>query len=56
LSESHIAVHTWPERAAALWSIGCCRPLPPDDDIRAWMNRCFSSTQIVLSRVARGVL
>src|ERR1044071_4122297 len=27
LSESHLAIHTWPERRACLVSLCCCRPV-----------------------------
>ena len=30
LSESHLAVHTWPERGGALLSLGTCRPGVPE--------------------------
>jgi S-adenosylmethionine/arginine decarboxylase-like enzyme len=39
LSESHLALHSWPERAALLVSVCCCRPLVDDDVLAAVVRR-----------------
>lgn len=54
LSESHLAVHTWPERGALLLSLCCCRPLVDDDVVRAALARHLGATRLQLRRVARG--
>lgn len=43
LSESHLAIHTWPEERGALLSLGTCRPGTPErfawsDVVRAHLD------------------
>ncbi len=39
LSESHLALHSWPERGALLVSLCCCRPVADDDALLAVFRR-----------------
>ncbi len=53
LSESHLACHTFPERAFAAFSLYCCRPRSD----WAWAERLaeeLGATRVEVSRVARG--
>jgi S-adenosylmethionine/arginine decarboxylase-like enzyme len=54
LSESHLALHTWPERGALLLSVCCCRPMVPDDIVRAALARHLEPTDVRLARHERG--
>ena len=56
LSESHLAVHTWPERRACLVSLCCCRPIPDGDDVvGAALKRHVGARDVRVQRLARGV-
>lgn len=54
LSESHLAVHTWPERGALLLSLCCCRPLFDDAVVREVIARYLGAAQLRLVRHERG--
>lgn len=54
LSESHLAVHTWPERGTLLLSLCCCRPLVEDDVVRAALARHLGAATLRTQRLARG--
>lgn len=53
LSESHLALHTWPERAALLLSVCCCRPVVEDAQLIALLQRHLGPVRARLRRVER---
>lgn len=53
LSESHLALHSWPERGVLLLSICCCRPLPQDDDLARLLRDQLGAVHIRLRRLLR---
>jgi S-adenosylmethionine decarboxylase len=55
LSESHLALHSWPEHGALLVSLCCCRPLPADAVLRAVLERELGTVRMRVQRIARGV-
>jgi S-adenosylmethionine decarboxylase len=55
LSESHLALHSWPEHGALLISLCCCRPLPQDAALRAVLERELGPVRMHVQRIARGV-
>jgi S-adenosylmethionine decarboxylase len=54
LSESHLAVHTWPEHGAALLSLCSCRPPLADVVVKSILADHLGATDVRVSRVARG--
>jgi S-adenosylmethionine decarboxylase len=54
LSESHLAVHTWPEHGTLLLSLSCCRPLVDDVLVRHLIARHLESTDLRIQRLTRG--
>lgn len=57
LAESHLAVHTWPEKRGALLSLGTCRDGAPTafpwrDVVTARLGPC----DVVVRRVARAIV
>jgi S-adenosylmethionine decarboxylase len=53
LSESHIAVHTFPEVNVATVSVYCCRPRP-SVDWDAAVARFFHAESALVQRIRRG--
>lgn len=54
LSESHISIHTWPERNYAAVDVFMCGDCDPYDSIHR-MKEYFKTTNISISEVRRGV-
>ena len=57
LSESHLAIHTWPEKRGALLSLGTCRPGAPArfawaDVVRAHLG---ASAAVAVQHVPRAL-
>ncbi len=55
LAESHISIHTWPERAFAALDIFMCGGCDPDNAIPV-LERRFNPKKTVLSRNRRGLV
>jgi S-adenosylmethionine decarboxylase len=55
LSESHISVHTWPERGYAAFDIFMCGKTEPRKAL-AVLTRAFDPKRVVLGEHKRGVL
>lgn len=55
LSESHLAIHTWPERAAYLVSLGTCRLQPGAGMLESVLRNTLGARAIHTSRVERFV-
>lgn len=53
LSESHLALHTWPEHRALLISLCCCRPLVGDVALRALLERQLGPVRSHFRRIER---
>ena len=53
LSESHLSVHTFPERGFAAIDLYCCRPRPVWDFERELAAR-LGASRVTVRRVARG--
>lgn len=53
LSESHLSVHTFPERGFAAIDLYCCRPRPPWDFERELAVR-LGASRVTVRRLARG--
>jgi S-adenosylmethionine decarboxylase len=53
LSESHLAVHTFPEFGALTLNLYCCRERPPFD-WRPFLERAFGARRVSVRTVARG--
>lgn len=57
LSESHLAIHTWPERRGALLSLGTCRPGVPESF--SWSDvvcrHLGAHADVVVRRVERSI-
>ena len=53
LSESHLAIHTWPERSAALVSLGTCRLQPNGDAMEALIRQHLGATTLRTRRLDR---
>lgn len=54
LSESHLALHTWPERQALLVSVCCCRPLPADPVVLPLLRSLAGAERASARRLVRG--
>ncbi len=54
LSESHLAIHTFPELEAATLNLYCCRPRPPFDWQGA-LERHFGARRVSVRTLARGM-
>lgn len=52
LSESHLTVHTFPERGVASWNLYCCRPRPEWDWERQ-LAEFLGARKVVIRRVVR---
>ncbi|MFM8252095.1 MAG: S-adenosylmethionine decarboxylase family protein [Planctomycetota bacterium] len=52
LSESHLTVHTFPERGVASWNLYCCRPRP-DWNWERQLAEFLGARKVVVRRVAR---
>jgi S-adenosylmethionine decarboxylase len=52
LSESHLAVHTWPEHGAATLNLYCCRPRP-DWPWRERLRELLGATDVRVRVVER---
>lgn len=55
LSESHLALHTWPERHTVLLSLCCCRPLPADEVLIATVRSHCGAADVSTRRIERGL-
>ena len=55
LAESHITIHTWPERAFAALDIFMCGACDPRDAVPA-LKRALRAERVVASKERRGVL
>ena len=55
LSESHISVHTWPERGYAAFDVFMCGDADPRKALPV-LKRAFSPKRVVLGEHKRGVL
>ncbi len=55
LAESHISVHTWPEREYAAFDIFMCGDSQPEEAI-AVLQRAFYPKKIQINEVLRGVV
>lgn len=53
LAESHISIHTWPERAFAAVDIFMCGETKPERCIEP-LKRAFATSQIVVTQLDRG--
>lgn len=53
LSESHLALHSWPEHGALLVSVCCCRALPEDGSLSAVLTAALGAHRVHITRVAR---
>lgn len=54
LSESHISIHTWPERSFAALDIFMCGTAQPKKAIPV-LKTAFTPTQILLNELKRGI-
>lgn len=54
LSESHLAVHTFPESGFASLNLYCCRPRA-ELDFRALLAERFGATRVLVRTISRGV-
>ena len=52
LSESHLAVHTFPEHGSLCLDVFCCRPRP-DWDFASYLEREFGATHVDVRRLER---
>ena len=55
LAESHISVHTWPERDFAAFDVFMCGEARPEEAI-AVLKRVFSPTDVRINENLRGVV
>ena len=55
LAESHISVHTWPERDFAAFDIFMCGDARPENAIPV-LERAFTPGRLVVSRHLRGIV
>ena len=55
LAESHISVHTWPERGYAAFDIFMCGDAQPREALNV-LKRAFDPKRVVLGEHKRGVL
>lgn len=53
LAESHISVHTWPERDYAAFDVFMCGDAKPQDAV-ALLERVFKPTKTKVSEILRG--
>jgi S-adenosylmethionine decarboxylase len=53
LSESHLAIHTFPEAGVATLDLYCCRPRPPLD-WPALLARGLGAARVTVREFARG--
>jgi S-adenosylmethionine decarboxylase len=53
LSESHLALHSWPERSALLISLCCCRTVPEDDALAALLRAHLGPARLRFRRLSR---
>jgi S-adenosylmethionine decarboxylase proenzyme len=54
LSESHVALHTWPEHGYAALDVFTCGPMAPRSAVEE-MARGFAATRVQVRVVRRGV-
>lgn len=55
LAESHISVHTWPEKGFAAFDIFMCGEARPEAAVKT-LKRAFGPTRITLTEHLRGVV
>lgn len=55
LAESHISVHTWPERGYAAFDVFMCGAAEPEKTILV-LKKAFSPTRMAISEHLRGVV
>ena len=53
LTESHLTVHTFPERAFAAFDLYCCQPRP-DWDWTTRLEELVGASRVTVRRIARG--
>ncbi|WP_343074961.1 adenosylmethionine decarboxylase [sulfur-oxidizing endosymbiont of Gigantopelta aegis] len=53
LAESHISVHTWPERAYAAFDIFMCGDAQPENGIEV-LKHAFSPEKVTIKELLRG--
>jgi S-adenosylmethionine decarboxylase len=54
LSESHLALHTFPETGVATLNLYCCRPRSPVADWTALAMRILGAAHVTVRELARG--
>lgn len=55
LAESHISVHTWPERSYAAFDVFMCGDARPDEVVPV-LKRAFAPGRITLNDLKRGIV
>jgi len=55
LAESHISVHTWPERGFAAFDVFMCGDAKPESAVEVF-ERAFSAGRVDLKNVRRGLV
>lgn len=55
LSESHLAVHTWPEKRGALLSLGTCKPGVREQFVWSDVVRTHLDGDVVVRGVVRSI-
>ncbi|MEO6418583.1 MAG: S-adenosylmethionine decarboxylase [Polyangiaceae bacterium] len=53
LSESHLAIHTFPEHKALTLNLYCCKPRPPFDWALS-LRETFGATNVTVRELTRG--
>lgn len=55
LAESHISVHTWPERDFAAFDVFMCGDAQPENSIPV-LKRAFTPSKLIVSEHLRGIV
>lgn len=55
LAESHISVHTWPERGFAAFDVFMCGDAEPGEAVEA-LRKALTPTRVVVGKHKRGVV
>ena len=55
LAESHISVHTWPERSFAAFDIFLCGDANPEESLRT-IKKHTGSKKVQISKIKRGLI
>ncbi len=53
LAESHISVHTWPEKNYAAFDVFMCGDAKPEDAV-AWLKKIFQPSSVDVKEIFRG--